>query len=106
MGNDATVSGPDVAASNGVIHVVDGVLVPPSIDVNAFLETCTALDATEAPVDATEAPVDATEAPDTATSEDSPVVEATEAPITDSSEDSASAAYSITLSAVAGGIVA
>jgi uncharacterized surface protein with fasciclin (FAS1) repeats len=32
----------DVEASNGVIHAVDGVLVPPSIDVAAFLETCPA----------------------------------------------------------------
>merc|ERR1712166_892109 len=29
----------DVAASNGVIHVIDAVLVPPSIDVTAFLES-------------------------------------------------------------------
>jgi uncharacterized surface protein with fasciclin (FAS1) repeats len=28
--NDATVVTPDVAATNGVIHVVDGVLLPPS----------------------------------------------------------------------------
>ncbi len=32
----------DIAASNGVIHVIDGVLVPPSIDVPAFLESCPA----------------------------------------------------------------
>jgi uncharacterized surface protein with fasciclin (FAS1) repeats len=32
----------DVDASNGVIHAIDGVLVPPSIDVAAFLETCPA----------------------------------------------------------------
>ena len=32
----------DVPASNGVIHAIDGVLVPPSIDVAAFLETCPA----------------------------------------------------------------
>ena len=32
----------DVEASNGVIHVIDGVLVPPSIDVAAFLDTCPA----------------------------------------------------------------
>merc|ERR1712039_75643 len=29
--NDATVVKPDVLASNGVVHVVDGVLLPPSI---------------------------------------------------------------------------
>ena len=28
--NDATVMGADVEASNGVIHVIDGVLLPPS----------------------------------------------------------------------------
>ncbi len=32
----------DVPASNGVIHAIDGVLVPPSIDVAAFLESCPA----------------------------------------------------------------
>jgi len=38
--NNSTVIGPDVLASNGVIHVIDQVLVPSSIDVAAFLETC------------------------------------------------------------------
>ena len=32
----------DVPASNGVIHAIDGVLVPPTVDVAAFLETCPA----------------------------------------------------------------
>ena len=31
--NDATVTTADVEASNGVIHVIDAVLVPPSVDV-------------------------------------------------------------------------
>jgi uncharacterized surface protein with fasciclin (FAS1) repeats len=31
------VTSTDVAASNGVIHVIDAVIVPPSIDVAAFL---------------------------------------------------------------------
>merc|ERR1712194_126755 len=39
--NDATVVGADVLASNGVIHVLNQVLVPPSIDVGAFMQTCT-----------------------------------------------------------------
>merc|ERR1712238_463426 len=39
--NDSTVVGADVLASNGVIHVLNQVLVPPSIDVGAFLQTCT-----------------------------------------------------------------
>ena len=35
--NGATVSTADVEASNGVIHVIDEVLVPPNVDVNALL---------------------------------------------------------------------
>lgn len=35
--NDATVIAVDVEASNGVIHVIDAVLVPPSIDPSALL---------------------------------------------------------------------
>lgn len=35
--NTAKVVTPDVDASNGVIHVIDAVIVPPSIDVAAFL---------------------------------------------------------------------
>merc|ERR1740139_2134552 len=38
--NDSTVVGADVLASNGVIHVINQVLVPPSVDVDAFLQTC------------------------------------------------------------------
>ena len=30
--NDATVTTADVAASNGVIHVIDAVIVPPTVD--------------------------------------------------------------------------
>merc|ERR1712194_593632 len=41
MGNDnAIVLVPDVLATNGVIHVIDSVLVPPTLDVTAFLATC------------------------------------------------------------------
>ncbi len=40
--NNATVVTADVTASNGVIHAVDAVLVPPTIDVEAFLATCPA----------------------------------------------------------------
>jgi transforming growth factor-beta-induced protein len=32
MVNDATVIAADVMASNGVIHVIDKVLVPPTVD--------------------------------------------------------------------------
>ena len=30
--NDATVTATDVDASNGVIHVIDSVLLPPGVD--------------------------------------------------------------------------
>jgi uncharacterized surface protein with fasciclin (FAS1) repeats len=42
LNDTVTVVAADVEASNGVIHVIDGVLVPPSIDVAAFLESCPA----------------------------------------------------------------
>jgi uncharacterized surface protein with fasciclin (FAS1) repeats len=42
LNETVNVAAADVEASNGVIHVIDGVLVPPSIDVAAFLETCPA----------------------------------------------------------------
>ena len=38
MVNDATVVATDVEASNGVIHVIDTVIVPPTVDVAALLE--------------------------------------------------------------------
>ncbi len=37
MVNDATVTTPDIMASNGVIHVIDTVLVPPDVDPAALL---------------------------------------------------------------------
>ena len=39
IGN-STVEAADVLATNGVIHVIDAVLVPPSVDVTAFLAAC------------------------------------------------------------------
>ena len=42
LNETVAVAAADVVASNGVIHVIDGVLVPPSIDVAAFLESCPA----------------------------------------------------------------
>merc|ERR1712238_105876 len=36
--------GLDVPATNGVIHAIDNVLVPPGLDVPGFLETCQATD--------------------------------------------------------------
>lgn len=38
MVNDATVIATDVEASNGVIHVIDTVIVPPTVDVTALLD--------------------------------------------------------------------
>lgn len=35
--NEANVTATDVMASNGVIHVIDAVIVPPSIDVSSLL---------------------------------------------------------------------
>ena len=37
LNGTATVTAVDVEASNGVIHVIDGVLVPPSVDVDSLL---------------------------------------------------------------------
>ena len=34
--NDANVTATDVAASNGVIHVIDAVLIPPDVDVSTL----------------------------------------------------------------------
>jgi uncharacterized surface protein with fasciclin (FAS1) repeats len=42
MFNNATVIQADVTASNGVVHAVDAVIVPPSIDVEEFLASCPA----------------------------------------------------------------
>jgi len=36
----AEVTTPDLTTRNGVIHVIDDVLVPPSIDVTQYLNTC------------------------------------------------------------------
>jgi len=38
--NDSPVIDVDISASNGVIHVIDQVLVPSDVNVPAFLETC------------------------------------------------------------------
>jgi uncharacterized surface protein with fasciclin (FAS1) repeats len=34
--NDATVTTADVEASNGVIHVIDAVIVPPTVDLTSL----------------------------------------------------------------------
>jgi hypothetical protein len=49
--NDATVVSADVMTSNGVIHIIDSVLVPPSIDVVEFMEaSCSMTGEGDAPV--------------------------------------------------------
>merc|ERR1712025_3508 len=57
--DESTVIIPDVEASNGVIHVIDSVLVPGDIDVAGFLESCSM----EPPM--ASAPVTATTSPPT-----------------------------------------
>merc|ERR1711865_1353210 len=39
--NRSTVTTADVMTSNGVIHIIDSVLVPSTIDIGAYLQTCT-----------------------------------------------------------------
>ena len=34
--NDANVTATDIVASNGVIHVIDAVILPPSLDISAL----------------------------------------------------------------------
>merc|ERR1719162_2158875 len=38
--DESNVINADVLASNGVIHVIDQVLVPPRVDVDEFFQTC------------------------------------------------------------------
>jgi len=42
--NDIAVETPDIMASNGVIHAIEGVLVPPGVAIVALLTTCEATD--------------------------------------------------------------
>jgi len=48
--NDAKIIVADVASTNGVIHVINGVLVPPSFDAQAFMASCGPAPVEEAPV--------------------------------------------------------
>ena len=52
MINDAHVVIPDVDTTNGVVHAIDAVLVPPAVDVTAFLATCPAVNTVDASADA------------------------------------------------------
>mmetsp|Transcript_27927 Transcript_27927/g.30114 ORF Transcript_27927/g.30114 Transcript_27927/m.30114 type:complete len:453 (+) Transcript_27927:95-1453(+) len=49
--DNALVLIPDVLATNGVIHVIDAVLVPPTLDVTAFLTTCPEVNVVVPPAD-------------------------------------------------------
>merc|ERR1712238_168011 len=44
INENSAVEMTDVLATNGVIHAIDNVLVPPDLDVPGFLETCQATD--------------------------------------------------------------
>merc|ERR1712238_498248 len=44
INENSAVEMTDVLATNGVIHAIDNVLVPPGLDVPGFLETCQATD--------------------------------------------------------------
>jgi len=60
---DSSSVGLDVPATNGVIHAIDNVLVPPGLDVPGFLETC---QATDPPVVAPTTPAPTDDIPTTA----------------------------------------
>ncbi|MEZ4635616.1 MAG: fasciclin domain-containing protein [Caldilineaceae bacterium] len=84
--NGASITLADVEASNGVIHVIDAVLVPSSVDVSALIEAQAAAtpepeaEATAAPVEeATPAPTE--EAVEEATATPEPEAETTTAPV-------------------------
>jgi uncharacterized surface protein with fasciclin (FAS1) repeats len=40
MVNDSTVTTADVDASNGVVHIIDGVLVPSDVDLGSLTTAC------------------------------------------------------------------
>ena len=44
INDDSLVVAADVMATNGVIHAIDEVLIPPDVDVNGFLNMCLATD--------------------------------------------------------------
>ncbi len=50
--NDAQVVLPDISASNGIIHVIDTVLIPPSLEVDDIVDTAIAADGFETLVEA------------------------------------------------------
>jgi len=66
--NDANVVIADVETDNGVIHAIDAVIVPPSIDVAAFLETCPPAESEPAPTAESDVDVEMTEESDSGAS--------------------------------------
>ena len=67
--NDATITGPDVKVANGVLHAIDRLLVPPTLDLNSLLPrsgtAATAPGATAVTAPATSPPAAPTTAPAT-----------------------------------------
>jgi len=101
MINDATVVSADVEASNGVIHVIDKVLVPATVTeiATASVEgTPVVVESTEVAVEATAEATPVAETTETASVEATPdtvaVVEATEAPVVEATEVPAEATVS------------
>merc|ERR1711865_240881 len=64
INDSAIVVAANIIASNGVLHGIDEVLIPPELNVEEFLETCTG-SPTEAPVfiEPTSAPISPTRSP-------------------------------------------
>jgi len=87
--NTANVVIADVGTDNGVIHAIDAVITPPSIDVAAFLAACPAAEAAEAPA-----------MEDTPTMEDTPKMEDT------TMDDSGASALSAFAAVAGAGLVA
>ncbi len=80
--NDATVTGPDIKVSNGVLHAVDRLLIPPTVDLNSLVPksgTPTAAPTTPVAPQTTAAPPTAPP-PTTPASTPATVVPATPAP--------------------------
>jgi len=109
--NDSTVIIADVAADNGVIHAIDAVLVPPSVNVTAFLESCPEPEPVVEPTagaDLTEVSDETTDAIDNMTASDDNDAtagdEMTEAP-GDENDESGAALLSASAAMIVAGLV-
>ena len=76
--NDATITGPDVKVANGVLHAVDRLLIPPTVDLNMIV----AKPGTAAASPTTAATALTTAAPTTTTSPAATAAPVTSAPAT------------------------